>query len=145
MPGYGYDDQGAYPPKPAGRSPLFIIFVGCGVLALLACVGSAVMLGLGWGTFSRFGVQSDLEEYRKKVRSSHLDPAVEDELARRIDKLSNSLEGKQPSMMKWVDHDDEFKKLLEDGTLHEKDVPAFEKELERVESEFGVASVGSGR
>ena len=136
QPGYPSYPGYAAPPPPPKRSPAVPIVLGClGVLVLLVVLGIAG-IALAWKPFVAFGIASELTEYQEVVRQSELPEAKKTQLVQRIESIRDRNRQKPMSFVRWVEYSDVLDNLLDDGELADDEVPALERELGRVESEF---------
>ena len=110
---------------------MFVFLAG----AVLICGGVAVCYG-GSGAFVRFGMGTDLDEYREWVRGSDLSEADKSEVIvrmERIDEQVGSSEIEVPFLV-WVDIDEEIERLASDRRLPPDELAALHDQLSRIES-----------
>ena len=131
---YFEPDQPVEPTSPvAKKSGGNRWLIGCVVAA--AGFGLVVIIGcaVGWGTFFRFGVNSDLTGYAETISAVELEATAKQELLDDIKAIRESLEQHNNfNFMSWIDTDERILLLIDDYEIDEADLKSLKSELARM-------------
>jgi len=134
-PAYG-SEQGS------GSRGIRYYATGCLVaLAVFLLVGG-IGCSLAWGPFVRYGISSDLVDYREAVRGSNLEDETRERLIFKIEHLRDALPTKSMGFFEWLSHSEALDGLTSDGQLTGEEVHLMERELDRIAKSIGTTFPG---
>ena len=110
---------------------LGVATAGAVVLSVIGCCGCSY----SWAAFVRFGIRSDLEEYRIDVRNSNVSQSEKDAYVRRFEAVEDRLDRGELDMsfIEWVDVSSDIEDVLADGRIEAWEVSTFEENLRKME------------
>lgn len=115
-----------------------LLGVGCGLVGLAAAAscGGLATCWFGGGAFVRFGIGTDLEDYRSYVRTSDLPDAERQEVLTRLDQLGAEIASGDlvVPFVVWVSIDDRIEGILIDGHVPPDELAELHEQLNRIAS-----------
>ena len=114
------------------------LLIGCLVVALVVVGGCVVGLAVGWRSFLKFGIASDLDEFHELVKGSDLDAGKKDQLMGRLRALKARAREEPIGLLRWIDYDEDVRGILEDHKVPPDELERLEDQLSQMEEEFGV-------
>lgn len=113
--------------------------LGAGALVLalaafVACTGLATCW-FGGGAFVRFGIRTDLDDYRSWTEASDLPPADRAEVVARLDRIHERVGSGDVVVpfVVWVTIDEVIEGILVDGHVPPDELAALHDQLTRIE------------
>jgi hypothetical protein len=106
-----------------------LIPVGVSMLAL------ALVFGLGWRSFLRFGESSDLMGYASQLQDAEFENEEErSNLVRRVREVRNAIRDKETHIpfFTWIGHDEVFESVLWDDYVDAEEALVLGEELDRM-------------
>lgn len=110
-----------------------LVALGIGVLGLCTCCGCGL---LGWSEFVRFGMGTDIDDYRTYISESNLDDPERNELYARLDRIDAGIRDREIriSFFVWVDINGDIERLAADRELPPDELSALHDQLNRIEA-----------
>lgn len=125
--------------REAGGSGFLGIFAGgLGILVIAGVVVVAISCcccTLGWGSFVRFGIGEDLEDFRISARGSDLPQSQKDSYVRRFEDIEDRLDSGELEMsfLQWVDASVDIEEVFADGRVESWELPVLEEAVRSME------------
>ncbi len=129
----------------AKQGPNWLLWGCLGVPAFLGAVALVLTL-VGYRAFMQFAVSDDLTKFQELVRKSDLPPDAQQPLIERLERLrERARHGAPIGFWHWVDYQSSMKALLDDGKITPDKAAAFDRELGRMERDYGLQEAAHGR
>ena len=126
------DAGGSQPGAPTSR--FLPACLGCFAGTLVFWLVVLLVFSLAAGSFVRYGVSTDLAEYRKTIRDAEIDEAEKKQVIDKIESIRQKVrDGKSPGFWRWLEHSESIKGLIENQRITTEDVEEVLRELEDVE------------
>ncbi len=127
--------------RPAANDRFVRLWLGGGMVALAlgltaVCAGTAACWA-GGASFVRYGIESDLEGYRRAVEASDLGASDREAVLARLDHIRDGVRRGEirVSFLEWVEIDRRIAELVDDGHLPPDELAALHGLLGRIERE----------
>lgn len=120
------------------------ILIGCGIAALLAAAVLFAAAYSGSAAFFKYGVSSDLSEYRDSIRKMDIDAKVKEALLNDLEEVRFSLDEKNNfGFFQWLEIDDSIQGILADGMIETSEFASLLAEIARMKKIQGIAMNGT--
>jgi len=120
------------------------ILIGCGIAALLAVAVLFAAVYSGSAAFFKYGVSSDLSEYRDSVRKMEIDTKAKEALLNDFEEVRFSLDEKNNfGFFQWLEIDSSIQGILADGKIETDEFASLLAEIARMKRTQGIAMQGT--
>lgn len=129
--------ESASPNTTPQRGSAAKILLGCAAAVLFVVVLGLVGMLVGWHSFLRYGISTDLSKYYATISAADLPAETKDPVLKKIDEVREVARRSPMGLFKWFDYDASIDGVLKDGPITPQDLDAVMKELDRMEKEMG--------
>jgi len=120
------------------------ILIGCGIATLVAVVVLFTAAYLGAAAFFRYGVGSDLSDYRDAIQRMNIDSEAKKRILSDLEKVRLSLDDRNRfGFFQWIEIDESVQGIIADGKIEGSEYDSLLSEISRMKKIQGIEKDGA--